>query len=227
VPLLGHFNTTAKEIPAHDIYDNHPAVANLHAAVEEKFVKEEEKSFYFHLPCFLIYFLYSLILAPLQWALRKGKGRICVDCTKGPDLKGSANSSIPKPSDANADKCPLVFYQQAFACHIRHLWRMRLTYPHEDLLQHTMISKRLSAKCFTIPTLPLSLRTSLVTSSLYPLAKFLAPNWLHHFQPPLGPTSGSGLIPYPLGQFPNPPTGSRGYSPGYTDQSCRTDHASY
>jgi hypothetical protein len=136
VPLLGHFHTPVTEIHARHVYDNHPAVADQHADVEAKFVKEEAKSFHVHLPRFLIYFIYGLVLAPLQWALRKGKGRICVDCTNGPHPDGSANSSIPTPSEFNADACPPVFYQHAFARHIRHLWRMRLTYPADDLLQH-------------------------------------------------------------------------------------------
>jgi hypothetical protein len=68
--------------------------------------------------------------------MRKGKGRICVDCTNGKDPAGSANTHIHKPSADNADECPPVFYQHAFARHVRHLWRMRLTYPADDLLQH-------------------------------------------------------------------------------------------
>ena len=59
-----------------------------------------------------------------------------MDCSNGPNLEGSANTYIPKPSASNADACPPVFYQHAFARHIRHLWRTRLTYPTEDILQH-------------------------------------------------------------------------------------------
>jgi hypothetical protein len=136
VPLEGHFTTPASEIPARDMYDNHPAVNANHASVEAKFVKEEAKSFHIHLPRFLIYFLPGLILAPLQWAIRKGKGRICVDCTNGPDIEGSANTSIPKPSADNADECPPVFYQHSLARHIRRLWRTRITHPTEEILQH-------------------------------------------------------------------------------------------
>jgi hypothetical protein len=96
VPLEANFTTPASEIPARDYYDNHPAVGANHANVEAKFVKEEAKSFHIQFPRFLIYFIQGLILAPLQWAMRKGKGRICVDCTNGPDPAGSVNTSIPK-----------------------------------------------------------------------------------------------------------------------------------
>jgi hypothetical protein len=78
-----------------------------------------------------------LILSPLQWAIRKGKGRICVDCTNGPDLAGSPNSWIPKPSATNADKCPpAVFYKHSFAHHLQQLWRTRITHPTAEILQH-------------------------------------------------------------------------------------------
>jgi hypothetical protein len=106
------------------------------ASVEAKFVKEEEKAFHIHLPGFIIWFLPSLILAPLQWVTQKGKGCIYADCTNGPDIAGSANTSIPKPNMANADECPPVFYQYSLACHLRRLWRTRITYPTVEILQH-------------------------------------------------------------------------------------------
>jgi hypothetical protein len=125
VPDVQGFST----LSSCSLHNNHPAVAAQHDDVEAKFVKEEAKSFHFHLPRFLIYFIYGLVLAPLQWAIRKGKDRICVDCTNGKDPAGSANTHIPTPSPDNADECPPVFYQHAFARHIRHLWRMRITFP--------------------------------------------------------------------------------------------------
>jgi hypothetical protein len=73
VPLEGHYTTPPAEIPAQDTYDNHPASKGNHASVEAKFVKEEEKSFHIHLPCFASHFIPGLILAPLQWAIQKGK----------------------------------------------------------------------------------------------------------------------------------------------------------
>ena len=136
VPLEGRFQTPASEIPARDIYNNHPAINANHASVEAKFVKEEAKSFHIHFPRFILHFIIGLILAPLQWAIRKGKGRICVDCSNGPDIAGSVNEYIKSPSPDNADECPPVFYQHAFARHLRRLWRTRITHPSEDILQH-------------------------------------------------------------------------------------------
>jgi hypothetical protein len=46
-------------------------VATNHDGVEEKFVKEEAKSYHIHLPRFVIHFIPGLVLAPLQWANHK------------------------------------------------------------------------------------------------------------------------------------------------------------
>jgi hypothetical protein len=116
VPLQGHYVCPSAEIPVRDAYNNHPAIKKNYAAVEAKFAKEEQKSFHIHLPRFLVYFIPGLLLNPLQWEWDKGKGRICVDCTNGangPDNPGSANTHIPKPSPANPDECPPVFYATA------------------------------------------------------------------------------------------------------------------
>ena len=139
VPLLGHFVSPSAELPAGDRYNNHPAVKENYAAVEQKFAKEEEKSFHIHLPRFMLYFIVGIMLNPLQWAWQKGKGRICVDCTNGPDgpdTDGSANTHIPKPSEDNADECPPVFYMTAFQRFLINIWRLRITHPEQDILLH-------------------------------------------------------------------------------------------
>jgi hypothetical protein len=139
VPLKGHFVSPASAIAARDRYDNHPAVKDNHDAVEAKFAKEEEKSFHIHLPRFLSYFLVGLMINPIQWAWQKGKGRICIDCTHGPDgpdTPGSPNTSIPKPSAEHPDECPPVFYMTAFARFLRNIWRLRITFPLLDILLH-------------------------------------------------------------------------------------------
>jgi hypothetical protein len=79
VPLEGNFVSPIHQIGVHDRYDNHPAITAKQPAVAAKFAAEEEKTFHIHLPRFLIWFINGLFLAPLQWTVRKGKGRICVD----------------------------------------------------------------------------------------------------------------------------------------------------
>jgi hypothetical protein len=139
VPLRGHFVSPSADLPARNRYNNHPAVQENYEAVDQKFAKEEEKSFHIHLPRFLLHFIPGLMLNPLQWAWQKGKGRICVDCTNGPDgpdTGGSANTHIPKPSEENADECPPVFYMTAFQRFLINIWRLRITYPQQDILLH-------------------------------------------------------------------------------------------
>ncbi len=139
VPLKGAFDSPFLSLRSRDVYDNHPSVDSNHVKVEAKFAKEEEKAFRILLPRFLVYFINGPILNPIQWAVRKGKGRICIDCTNGPDgadTRSSANTFIPSPSAADADSCPPVYYATAFMRHLKHLWRMRITFPVADILQH-------------------------------------------------------------------------------------------
>jgi hypothetical protein len=139
VPLKGHFNSPFSALQSRDAYDNHPAVDSNLANVEAKFAKEEEKSFHIHLPRFLVSFILGLLLNPIQWAIQKGKGQICMDCTNGPesaDTTSSANTFIPSPKAGDTDACPPVFHVTAFMRHLQHLWRMRITFPIADILQH-------------------------------------------------------------------------------------------
>jgi hypothetical protein len=139
VPLKGHFKCPQAEIEPRDRYNNHPAIDANFAAVEEKFAKEEQKSFHIHLPRFLAYFIVGLLINPLQWEWDKGKGRICVDGTNGPEgsnTPGSCNTHIPKPSPDNPDECPPVYYSTALMRFFINVWRLRITFPRHDILMH-------------------------------------------------------------------------------------------
>ncbi len=138
-PLEGHYVCPQAEIHPRNVYDNHPAVAKNFDEVEEKFAKEEATSYHIHMPRFLVYFIVGLLLNPLQWEFDKGKGRICVDGTngpEGPDTPGSCNTHIPKPSLENKDECPPVYYSTALMRFLVAVWRLRITYPFMDVLLH-------------------------------------------------------------------------------------------
>jgi hypothetical protein len=137
VPLCGNYVGNQDELAERQRYDNHPAIRKNSVQVEKKFAGEEGKSFHLILPRFLVSFLPGLFLSPLQWEVRKGKGRICVDCTNGlHPISGAPNSFIPKPSAINADACPPVYYSDALQRHLVRLWCMCMTWPEEDILQH-------------------------------------------------------------------------------------------
>ena len=136
VPLVGNFISHPPEVAARVKYDNHPKINENSADVAAKFAAEEAKSFHIILPKFMVYFIVGLFLNPLQWAMRKGKGRICVDCSNGPDPIGSPNHSIPKPSHANADACPPVYYGHSWIRFLTLIWSMREARPHADILLH-------------------------------------------------------------------------------------------
>ena len=136
VPLQGNFDSTFEELRARNRYDNHPAVSQNQAEVEAKFAKEEAQSFHIAFPRVLLYFITGLFISPLQWAIRKDKGRICVDCTNGPQPCGSPNQFITKPKDNEPDICPPVYYATAFDRLLHYMWRLRITNPQADILLH-------------------------------------------------------------------------------------------
>jgi hypothetical protein len=81
----------------------------------------------------------GLLINPLQWEFEKGKDLICVDCTNGangPDNPGYANIHIPKPSPANPDECPPVFYDIALICFFTMIWRLRITFSEKEIVLH-------------------------------------------------------------------------------------------
>jgi hypothetical protein len=92
-------------------YNNHPAIDSNLAKVEAKFAKEEERLFHIHLPWFLVYFISGLLLNLIHWVVWKGKSRIYIDCTNGPDdadTTSSANTFILSPFIRDVDVCPPV-----------------------------------------------------------------------------------------------------------------------
>ena len=136
VPLRGNFDTPMHVSCLRDTYNNHPAVTANTAPVSQKFAKEEWKGYHVHFLRFLSPYLYGIILNPLQWVFDKGKGRICVDCTNGPDPRGAANTYIPKPSLDNKEECPPVYYQSALRRLLRRILQMRISSPEEPILVH-------------------------------------------------------------------------------------------
>jgi hypothetical protein len=136
VPLRGHFDTPMHTSCLRETYNNHPAVTENADQVSIKFAKEEWKGYHVHFLRFLFAYIYGLILNPLQWVFDKGKGRICVDCTNGPDPRGAANTYIPKPSMENEEECPPVHYQSAFRRLLRQILQMRISCPTEPILVH-------------------------------------------------------------------------------------------
>jgi hypothetical protein len=111
VPLKGDFECPVDEIPIRDKYDNHPAIKKNYAAVEEKFAKEEQKSFHIHFPRFLAYFIVGLLLNPLQWEFDKGKGRICVG-QMDPIMRVQRILIFPNHPRKIQMNVPLCFMQQ-------------------------------------------------------------------------------------------------------------------
>ena len=143
VPLKANYVTPSTAPVERDKYDNHPAVDKI----EAKFAKEEWKRYHIHFHHWLYPFIDGLIINPIQWVFDKGKGRICIDGSHGPDEKGSVNTHIPKPFNAKKkpktseppldyDECPPTFFKYAFKRVLWQILRMRVTKPDEPILVH-------------------------------------------------------------------------------------------
>lgn len=82
----------------------------------------------------------GLFIAPMSWVVQKGKGRIIIDPSTKLDARdrGALNDFIPRPGLPDSlDRNPCITYANAFVRHLIHLWNLRITYPREEILQHT------------------------------------------------------------------------------------------
>lgn len=138
-PLAGTFCCNARDVRARIQYDNHEAIQPHREAIRAKFVEEEGQSYHIMLPRFLAIFFYGLFISPITWAIRKGKGRLCVDSSSRLHAldSGAPNVPIPKPGvEGREDECPAIYYATAFQRHISHIWNLRISHPTTDILQY-------------------------------------------------------------------------------------------
>jgi hypothetical protein len=139
VPLACDHECSFDSVRARNLYDNHPGLVDVIDEVRLRFAKEEAQSFHIAFPRFVWRFIVGLHLAALVWAVRKLKGRLCVDpsSTISGDDDGAANARIPKPGlPGHEDECPPIFYSTALMRHLTWIWRLRLMLPREDILQY-------------------------------------------------------------------------------------------
>lgn len=132
---MGTFVSPTADIPLHVKYNIHPAI-NTNRPLRRKIYNRGGESFHLPLPKFLVYFITGIFLSLLQWAIHRGKGRICVDCSNGPDPVAYLNTHIPKLSVNNADKCPPVYNATLLVVSCVWLWQMRTSCPEKDILLH-------------------------------------------------------------------------------------------
>jgi len=138
VPLAGTYECSFESVRARNVYDNHPGLEEVADDVRVKIAKEEAQSFHLALPRFLWQFIPGIHLAPLVWALRKGKGRVCVDpsSTLADGDDSAANARIPAPGiDGREDECPAIYYATALHRHLTQVWNLRISHPDVDILQ--------------------------------------------------------------------------------------------
>jgi hypothetical protein len=138
VPLAGDYVCSFDSVQQRNLYDNHPGLESVQDEVRDRFAKEEAQSFHLALPRFLWRFIVGIHLAALVWAIRKMKGRLCVDPSSriSSTDDGAANDSIPPPGAFGCeDECPPIYYASALHRHLTWIWRLRLQFPWDDIIQ--------------------------------------------------------------------------------------------
>lgn len=140
VPLEGRYSSDRAEVQRRLQYDNHAPLNAVLPDVRRQFAKEEARSFHIALPRFIAYFIDGLMVAPLSWVIRKGKGRLVVDASVRLHLDdtGAVNDNIPRPGEPGREReNPAVYFGRALLRHLIAVWRLRQDHPTEDILQHT------------------------------------------------------------------------------------------
>jgi hypothetical protein len=140
VPLRGVHSCSFHDVVRRISYNNHAPLHDALPDVRCKLAKEEAKSFHMVFPRSIAFFIDGLFIAFMNWVIQKGKGRIVVDPSSHLDVSdtGAINDRIPKPGrSAYPDDTPAVTYSDALERHLINIWNTRITYPREDILQHT------------------------------------------------------------------------------------------
>jgi hypothetical protein len=108
--------------------------------VDETLRKEEKLSYHILLPRFLWRFFAGIFISIFRVAYRWGdpKPRLCVDpsTTLTPTDIGNVNRNIPDPG-IDEDRNPTIYYGTALQRYLQWLYNLRISYPHEDILQMT------------------------------------------------------------------------------------------
>lgn len=140
VPLQGRFVGSFDDTVRRMRHDNHAPLHDALPEVRAKLGREEAKCYHIAFPRSVAYFIDGLFIAFMSWVVQKGKGRIIVDPSTHLDSGdlGALNDYIPSPGLPDSlDRSPKITYANAFIRHLVHIWNLRITYPREEILQHT------------------------------------------------------------------------------------------
>ena len=140
IPLAGRFECKRDDVIRRVCYDNHSPAAEYAVDLRRKFAAEEANSYHIAFPRFLVFFIPGIMIAPISWVIRKGKGRIVIDpSTKlTPEDTGAANDYIPRPGEPGREReTPPVSCGTAVQRYMTALYNMRIDHPREELLQHS------------------------------------------------------------------------------------------
>jgi hypothetical protein len=140
-PLRGKFVSRRADVLGRLAYDNHAGLEEVAAEVRAKLIKEEGYSYHLFLPRWFALFIFGLMISPLTWVVRKGKGRLCVDASNhiSKTDEGAPNDQIPRPAKGTRGdpaQNPAVHYGTALKRHLTWIWKLRIEHPTDEILQY-------------------------------------------------------------------------------------------
>ena len=139
-PLAGHYHCSFDSVLQRNLHPLSKDLQKEAKSVDERLRKEEKLSYHILLPRFLFRFLFGLHLALFQVAYKNNDPdpRLCVNPTSTVSKtdNGNANAQIPDPgAPGRHEENPPIYYGTAFIRQMVWLWNLRISYPHEDILQ--------------------------------------------------------------------------------------------
>ena len=139
-PLAGHYHCSFDSVLQCNLHPPSEDLQKEAKSVDERLRKDEKLSHHILLRRFLFHFLFGLHLALFRIAYKNDNPdpRLCVDPTSTVSKtdNGNANAQIPDPgAHGRHDENPPIYYDMAFMHQLVWLWNLRISYPHEEILQ--------------------------------------------------------------------------------------------
>ena len=128
------YTCSRSDVHRRNLYNNHSGVAEHGDAVLQKITTDLNNSFVLVFPRWVWRFLYGIFLSPIGYLLRKGKGRIVLD-PSSPVLTGKDSGALNSFLDKrNTVEVPRTYYGTAQLRHWTHIWNLRISHPHVEIL---------------------------------------------------------------------------------------------
>jgi len=139
-PLAGHYHYSFDSVLQHNLHPLSKDLQKEAKSLDKRLQKEEKLYYHILLPRFLFRFLFGLHLALFQTAYKNDSPDPCLcvnpTSTVSKSDNGNANAQMPDPGPPGRhDENPPIYYGTAFMRQLVWLWNLRISCPHEEMLQ--------------------------------------------------------------------------------------------